>query len=266
MTPRSSLVLAAGSVLDLDPAEVIESAASAGFDGLGLRLSPPYDRDAATLERWSRRAEQLGMTIHDVEVHRIGSDSTDQLARLLDDAARVGAPHVLVVSDLHDVEATVVAVERVVGAASRRGIGVAIEYMAWTTPASPSAALRIAERTGALVVADLLHHHRVGAGVAELRALVESGHLGWVQLCDAPFCRPEGSLADEARHRRSPPGEGGLPLADLLAVVPSGTTISVEVQSDRLATELGPVERIARLAEASRAVLAGRVQPPSSTG
>lgn len=264
----SPLVLAAGSVLDLDPGEVMEWARAAGFDGVGLRLSAPHERDRAVLDSWRREAVRHHLTINDVEVHRIGSDDGAQVARLLDDAAAVGARWVLVVSDLADVDATSAAVERVVDLAAARGLGIAIEYMAWTTPATPAGALEIAQRTGAFVVADLLHHHRVGAGVAELRALAESGRLAWVQLCDAPHGPPEGPLVDEARHRRLLPGEGGLPLTELLAAVPGGTTISVEVQSDELATQCGPAERIARLADSARSVLerVGGRQPPRMTG
>lgn len=266
MTVGPPLVLAAGSVLDLDPGEVIELAADAGFDGLGLRLSAPYRRDAATLEGWSRRAVQHGMSVRDVEVHRIGTDRTQDVAQLLDDVDRVGARWLLVVSDLADLDATTSAVERVVAVAGQRDVRVAIEYMAWTTPATPSGALGIAQRTGAFVVADLLHHHRVGAGVAELTALVESGLVGWVQLSDAPLAPPEGALVDEARHRRLVPGEGGLPLIELLGVLPPTTTISVEVQSDRLVSDLTPEERIVRLADSARAVLAAVDRSVSSPG
>jgi sugar phosphate isomerase/epimerase len=126
--------------------------------------------------------------------------------------------------------------------------------MAWTTPSSPAAAVAMAAATGARVVVDLLHHVRVGAGADEFAAVVTSGRLGWVQLADAPATTPS-DLVDEARHGRLPPGEGGLPLAALLAAIPDGVAASVEVQSDALVASLAPVERARRLADAARAVL-----------
>ena len=101
-----------------------------------------------------------------------------------------------------------------------------------------------------MIVADVLHHHRVGAGVAELRALVDSGRLGWIQLCDAPQDAPA-DLLHEARHARLAPGSGALPLDELLAIVPAGIVRSVEVQSDAMAA-MSPSERAALLAAASQ--------------
>jgi sugar phosphate isomerase/epimerase len=51
------------------------------------------------------------------------------------------------------------------------------------------------------------------------------------QLCDAvatPPDTPEAIIA-EARSGRLPPGQGVLPLRDLLAELPAGTVLSVEV-------------------------------------
>jgi sugar phosphate isomerase/epimerase len=95
-------------------------------------------------------------------------------------------------------------------------------------------------------VVDLLHHTRLGEGADELRAVVASGRLGWVQVCDAPATAPV-DLLDEARHRRLPPGDGRLPLDVLLGEVPADVVRSVEVQSDAMAARLAPVERAAAL-------------------
>jgi sugar phosphate isomerase/epimerase len=123
--------------------------------------------------------------------------------------------------------------------------------MAWTTPRRSVDAVAMAAATGAVVVVDLLHHTRLGEGASELRAVVASGRLGWVQVCDAPAAAPT-DLLDEARHRRLPPGDGDLSLDALLAVVPAGVVRSVEVQSDAMAARLGPVERAAALYAAAR--------------
>jgi sugar phosphate isomerase/epimerase len=137
-------------------------------------------------------------------------------------------------------------------------VAVAVEYMAWTTPNGPEEALGVARATGCGVVVDLLHHLRVGAGPDELTALVSAGAVAWVQVCDAPLPAPD-DLVAEARHGRLPPGDGELPLTELLRIVPPHLPWSVEVQSDRLASELAPPARARRLAEATRA-LARRVE------
>ncbi len=171
------------------------------------------------------------------------------------------------VSDHPDPVATDALVAQTVERAAAAGVVIGCEYMAWTMPAGPIAAVRTATVTGATVVADLLHHVRVGAGEDELTALVASGRLGWVQLCDAPLAAPA-DLLHEARHDRLPPGEGALPLGALLATVPAHVTVSVEVQSDRLTAATTPAERAGLLGAAARRVLRAQAadQPPSSTG
>lgn len=257
-----SLVLAAGSLLDTDAFGVLDAAAAAGFDGVGLRLSGEHAADPA---RIAASARALGLRIHDVEVHRITADAPRPEA-LLDAAAAVGAAHVLVVSDLRQTDtdttamadrgaraATIDAVGSLVELAAERGLRIGLEYMAWTEPVEPLDALAVAAATGAVVVVDVLHHTRVGAGPEELRAIAAAGRLGWVQLCDGPTTAPA-DLLHEARHARLLPGAGGLPLAALVGVVPAGTTISVEVQSDDLLA-VPPAERARRLHATTRDVL-----------
>jgi sugar phosphate isomerase/epimerase len=248
------LVLAAGSMLDCDAETMIDAAAGAGFDAVGLRWTTAHaHRSPSSL---AGRARELGITIHDTEVYRIGTD-VDDPHPLLAASAELGASAVLVVSDLEDLGRTEVALAGIVDAARSFGLQVGLEYMAWTTPSSPEAALAVADRTGCRIVVDVLHHTRVGAGPDDLRAVVESGHLGWIQLCDAPrrVARPSGSdaLEHEARHARLVPGRGGLGLRELLDVVPADTTLSVEVQSDVLLAT-APRERARLLFEAARSV------------
>lgn len=254
------LILAAGSLLDQPADAVLDAAATAGFDGVGLRLSGEHA--VADPARLGARAASLGLAIHDVEVYRIdGSAVNPEL--LLDAAATAGADAVLVVSDLPDRAMTVDALGALLGECGARGLRLGLEYMAWTLPPDPLTAIAIADEVGCELVVDLLHHLRVGAAVAELEAIVASGRLGWLQVCDAPAVAPAGrdALIHEARHGRLLPGTGELDLAPLLARVPSDLVISVEVQSDALAaTPAG--ERARLLHDATRAVLGH----PSSTG
>ena len=258
-----ALILAAGSALDADALALLDAAASAGFDGVGLRLSHGRAGTVPALRAIRTRADDLGIFVHDVEVHRVGEGVA--FDALLEAAVEVGSRRILAVSDVSDLSRTVESVSALVAQARPLGIEVGVEYMAWTTPNAPADAIRVAKHSGCTVIVDVLHHHRVGAGTEEMRALVLSGTLGWVQLCDvlgtsAPrppigpterFARHE-ALRHEARHERLPPGEGDLPLDELLAAVPPEVTRSVEVQSDTLAATTTVRERAALLYRASQ--------------
>lgn len=263
------LHLAAGSVLDVAPVDLIEIAAAAGFDGVGLRLSHDHAVDAASARRVAAALAATGLVLHDVEVHRIGSGS--DIGALADRAAQLGARRVLVVSDVVGDDAlarTQVELGRVVERCGSVGLSVGLEYMAWTTPCSSVDAARLAEATGCVVVVDVLHHVRLGEGPDELSALIDSGHLGWYQLCDAPARGPgveHALLIDEARHQRQLPGRGELPLQGLLRLMPADMSASVEVQSDDLMCGVGIDERVRLLYVSARTVLR-QAHQPNSTG
>ena len=104
---------------------------------------------------------------------------------------------------------------------------------------------------------DALHIQRGGSTLDDVRAL-EPDLVPCVQLCDGPLAVPEtlelpaelplGMKADgsvlqvEARVQREVVGEGGFPLAELLAAVPAGSPISVEVPHARLQARLSALE------------------------
>jgi len=246
------LVLAAGSLLDCGASAMVDAAAAAGFDGVGLRLSGPHAvTDTSALRR---RADGLGIYVHDTEVHRIGTDTADP-AMIVGCSVALGATALLVVSDLPDHDDTIHRVAELSEVCARNGLMLGLEYMAWTHPSTPLAAIDVARATGCRLVVDLLHHVRVGAGVDELDAIVASGVLGWVQVCDAPLAPPpDGDVVHEARHRRLAPGRGELPLLELLERVPDDVVISVEVQSDALAMT-AVVERARLLHDAASELL-----------
>ncbi len=249
------LILAAGSALQVSPIEMLEAAAGAGFDGVGLRLSHGRMPPADELRTIRTRADDRGMRIHDIEVHRAGENT--HAGSLIEACAVLGAPFLLAVSDLADESATIDALSALSDTAARSGVAIGLEYMAWTTPRSAGDAVRIAHAALCKIVVDVLHHHRTGGGPSELRVIVDAGLLGWVQLCDAPDGAPA-DLLSEARHKRLIPGRGALPLAAFLAEIPLDATISVEVQSDELTTNMVPNNLARMLADAARQVLALR--------
>jgi sugar phosphate isomerase/epimerase len=264
------LLLAAGSMLDIGPAECLRAAAAAGFDGVGLRISAEHSLDPAGVRRVRRALSDEGLVLWDVEVHRIGPGpgGLDVPEALLERAAALGARNLLVVSDHPDIGATLDALVAISDAGREFGVDIALEYMAWTTPSDPVTAGEIAAAARCRVVVDVLHHVRVGASAGDVTVLAESGVLAWVQVCDAPVAAPVGGVAalvDEARHRRSPPGSGHLPLHGLLAGVPRSYRWSVEVQSDELRTGIpDPVERAVLLAGSARQLAHNVYEVPSS--
>ena len=126
------LVLAAGSMLHTSPIEMLELAAATGFDGVGFRLSHGRMPSTDELERIGKRADDLGIQVHDIEVHRVG-EGTDAKP-LIEACVMLRAPFLLAVSDLDDESATIDILGALSVEAATSGVAVGLEYMAWTTP------------------------------------------------------------------------------------------------------------------------------------
>ena len=114
-----------------------------------------------------------------------------------------------------------------------------------------------AERPNAALVIDLLHLSRSGGSADDLKK-VEPHLLQLVHYCDAaPMPEGERSMDElraESRTARRLPGEGVLPLKDLLAAFPQGTPVSVEAPSKSL-VGLSAEERARKVLKATLSVL-----------
>jgi sugar phosphate isomerase/epimerase len=109
-----------------------------------------------------------------------------------------------------------------------------------------------ANRPNGGILIDNLHLSRSGGTPADVAAL-DLSLMPYIQIADAPAGRPESfeSLLDEAINGRLCPGEGGLPIAELLTVVPD-VPISFEVRSKFLRENFtDPVERARHLLKMS---------------
>ena len=254
------LSLAAGTVLDAGPVEVVEAAAAAGFDACGLRLDPAATSEHA-VAAIGRSLAATGVRLLDVEVIRMRPGAAAVTYRpLVDLAARLGAPWVLTVSDIPDEPERLDRLAELAELATAAGVGISLEFMAFTavrTLADAVAAVAVVPSCRVLV--DALHLARTGGTAADVAR--HGDRLAYVQLCDAPRTAPAGGpdgLAAEARHDRLLPGAGQLDLHGLVAAVPAAVPISVEVQSDRLAAELSVRQRAEAAFRAGAAVLAER--------
>ena len=104
---------------------------------------------------------------------------------------------------------------------------------------------------------DTMHVARSGAGPDDLRAL-PAERIGHVQLCDVPLrSTREYHYAEEAMYHRMVPGEGELPLAEMLAALPPDRVVGLEVpMRSRAEAGVSAYDRILPCVESARALLA----------
>ncbi|RYH13966.1 MAG: hypothetical protein EON57_01185 [Alphaproteobacteria bacterium] len=75
---------------------------------------------------------------------------------------------------------------------------------------------------------DTMHVARTGG--AGLLATIDPTLIDYVQICDAPLGMPSPEVyMDEALHQRMIPGEGELPLVDMMRSIPPDIVVSMEV-------------------------------------
>jgi sugar phosphate isomerase/epimerase len=130
------------------------------------------------------------------------------------------------------------------------GINVVCEFLPIFPLNTLSMAAEIVENSRATnggVLIDNLHLSRSGSSIEEVSGLPRE-LFPYLQICDAPSTRPTdfGGLLDEALNGRLCPGEGSLPIVELLQVVPN-VPLSFEVRSKFLRDITDPVERAKHL-------------------
>jgi sugar phosphate isomerase/epimerase len=114
--------------------------------------------------------------------------------------------------------------------AGARGLDATVEFLPNTPIGSLLAALKAVADIGRpnfSVLVDMMHLVRSGGTAAELAA-ADPALIGHVQICDVPLVGTM-DYGAEAAAERLPPGEGELPLLDLLAALPAGRIIGIEV-------------------------------------
>lgn len=250
------------TVLDVGPPEVFDLVADAGYQKVGLRVHPAapggisYPLTKANVAAWRSRAATAGVGIFDVEfVPLTPGIRVDAFAGLLETAAELGARRLDVSGDDPDLDRVIENFGAMCDLAQCFGLGVDLEFMRWRHVSRLDQAIDVVTRAGRAngrILVDVLHLIRSGGSASDL-GLLPLGLFGCVQLCDAPATAPATieSIIDEARQRRLPPGEGKLPLLEIINAVPDGVPWAVEVPMPGVP----PLERARRGAIAARALL-----------
>jgi len=104
---------------------------------------------------------------------------------------------------------------------------------------------------------DTMHIVRSGSGAADLAAL-DPALIGYVQICDALLEPVVPNYGEESLSERMVPGQGELPLGEILAVLPPGRVIGLEVPMRQAAEAgVGPHDRLQRCVDGVRRLLSG---------
>ena len=240
------------TLLRHSPPALIELAAQAGYDFVGLRVIPlnlpgepihPLVSDAA-LRRQTRLAlRNTGLEILDVELARIlPNNDVSRYLPALECAAQLGARHVLSsawCTDRNFVHDQFCALCELV-----RPLGLTVDFefvtfAAYATLEDAIDLLRRAACPNAGLAVDTLHFARSGNRPEELDA-VPRDWLHYAQICDGPFeySMEEADLKAVAREGRWYVGEGGVGVAQILGRLPD-IPYSIELPNARRTAVLG---------------------------
>lgn len=260
------------SCIDVPPLEFVRLAGEIGYAAVGLRLHPAfqgapfYTLCSGNPELRSVKAalRQAGIAVYDIEFVVIDEGfSASEVLPVLEAAGELGARRLSVCGDDPDKSRFIDNLTALAVRADEFGLGVDLEIMPWRRIGTLASAVEAAEgtqRANVGVLIDALHLSRSGAVPADLKS-VSKGLIQSVQLCDAVAERPadDAALVAEARGGRLLPGEGALPLRELLTMAPSNARLSVEVPNAGL-----PAERHAKALFDATIALFGRSQCEST--
>lgn len=259
------------SVLGMPPVAFVALAAELGCRHISLAPQPitanPHDYPSWSLleDAALRRDVAAALTDHDVSIAlgegflvRPGADIADSGPQF-DLMQALGVKRVNVASIEQDRGRNFDQFAVFADMAAARGMESTLEYAPIMAPVDLPAALAAVRHVGRpdfRLLIDAMHFFRAGAAAGDLTG-IDPNLIGYVQLCDAPLAWTPESYANEARYERLCPGDGELPLLDLLAALPRHLVVGLEIpmQAKALAG-FGPKERLAPCIAATRALLA----------
>ena len=176
----------------------------------------------------------------------------------LDVLAELGVPRINVVSLDPDLSRTFDQFAILTELAAQRSIQTVVEPVPGLTVGDLPTALAAREHVGRpdfRLLIDTMHLVRSGSSAADVAA-IDPDHIGYAQLNDTTLQPRVDNYMEEAMFERMVPGEGELPLHDILCALPPDIVIELEVPRRSLALAgVSPIERLRPCVEAARRLL-----------
>ena len=225
------IVIAPTTLMRVPPVEYLKIAVEAGYDGAGFRLYPsphmvffPVVGDATLMAEVKRVVADTGLKLYDILTCYLQPDmDLEAMRRAHEFGAELGAEYALVIGDDDDWGRMVDNFGRLCDNAAQFGLVCALE-----APVNRRKLTRLdlnlkliadAGRENAAISVDPVQYIRAGHSF-ELLKSVDPKLLPYTQICDAttmtpmePYCMP---------------GEGIVPLAEMLDIMPQGLPLSLE--------------------------------------
>ncbi|EHB55633.1 Xylose isomerase domain-containing protein TIM barrel [Mycolicibacterium rhodesiae JS60] len=258
--------LAPLTVLELGPTEMVDCAAEAGFDAVGLRLIRATEEEplrptigmTPLVRETRRRLDDTGLALIDIEVLRLTPQSRvrHDYSALLETGAYLGASQILVTGN--DPEHARVAdhLAELADLAADYALTPNLEPMPWTDVVNLQQAAAIVNRCGHRnvgLLVDALHYDRALNTPADLAAL-PAEWIRYVQICDGMAERPTTleALRYQGRNARLFPGAGNIDLIAMLRALPRDIPVSIEAP---VLWQAPPLERSRAALRGAREVL-----------
>lgn len=258
------------SVFGLPPIELVELAADLGCAYISVAVQgmplvplgyPSFSlKDDAVLRKDLLAAmgdRGVSISLGDGFLVLPGAD-VSALCGDLDVLAELGVPRINVVSLDPDLPRTLDQFAALTELAAQRDIDTVVEPVPGLTIGDVSSALAAKDYVGRgefRLLIDTMHLVRSGSGATDLAA-IDADQIGYAQLNDTTLRPRIDNYLEEAMFERMVPGEGELPLHDLLSALPGDTVLEIEVPRRSLALSgVSPIDRLRPCVEAARRLL-----------
>lgn len=269
-TADRALSLAYLTVNGVSLAEHVSVAAETGYQHVGLRLlgthgAPDMFDNEPALREAENRLKDTGITVFDSEIFWLNAETDiHAYAQLWDTMQRFNSRHLLVLARDPDLSRVFENFSRLCEITRPYGIMPSFEFCKVTTVETIDMAVDIVNRSGqpnARVLVDALHLSRSGGTPADV-ARTDPALFEYAQLCDAPAEIPSRERMLEEPGDRLMPGEGGLPLVDLVRALPPTIPIAIEAPVKAL-QHLSPHERATRALQGMQRIIAEAAAQPA---